>query len=319
MLTSTSRTSKAALRRIQSGSGEIMGTAIIKRATNNDSTARIKFIPNDGFCNLDRDEATRLPTGTALYTNRDPSHRVRTTQSGDLDSLHTSPLLTPAGESFLFRKMNYLKYLAATLCDDGANMDNSEVQQLLSDANAVHNHIAECNLRLIISIARKFATNHTEFDEYVSEGNMILLKAIDKFDFARGFRFSTYTTHSVQRHFYRVSQKSVRRQKMELGASTKIINGIPAVESVDEDSSAIDFEEQRLKCLLATMGECLDEREQTIVRRRFGVDGIVDSQTLREVAQEVGVCKERVRQIQIMAIEKMRDFFADLYPEFSPT
>ena len=148
---------------------------------------------------------------------------------------------------------------------------------------------------------------------------MILLKAIDKFDFARGFRFSTYATHAVQRHFYRVSQKSVRRYKMELGAPIEMINALPAAESVDEDSSAIEFQEQRIKSLLAKMDQCLDEREQTIVRRRFGIGVFVDSQTLREVALEVGVSKERVRQIQIVAIEKMRDFFADVYPEFSAT
>ena len=105
----------------------MMVTAITKRADNSASPTKIEFIPNDGFVALNRGDATCLPVGTALYSDRDNRGLAAATQSGDLGSLHTLPLLSPAGESFLFRKMNYLKYLAATLCDEGADESDAEV------------------------------------------------------------------------------------------------------------------------------------------------------------------------------------------------
>lgn len=277
----------------------------------------VEFIPNVEFDSLSEDELRQIPAGTSLYSDRDDEAQIEPTEVGDLQMLHSLPLLSAAGECFLFRKLNYLKSLAEqarqkldrrTLATDQIN----GFENLLADADAVRNHLAECNMRLVIWIARKFATNHAEFDELVSEGSMILLRAIDKFDYSRGFRFSTYVTHSVQRHFFRFSNQRKRRIQMELGSSSELLNGAPAVEDDSVDHEAVMEEERRVARLVARMDECLDEREQVIVRRRFGIDSVGVVRTLRDVASELGLSKERVRQIQVVAVDKLRDFFGEL-------
>lgn len=280
---------------------------------------KVEFIPNDEFKTLNKAEVMSLPTGTSLYSDRDQTGLARVTRTGDFDALKTLPLLSLVGEPFLFRKMNYLKFLATRIRDDtdGSAASIAEFMKLVDDADAVRNHLAECNLRLIISIARKYSTIHGDFDELVSEGNMILLKAIDKFDFARGFRFSTYATHAVRRHFYRYCQKTTNRRKLESGGSCEfILHELPASDPEQIDQSSLEYEEQRLKRLIAKIYVCLDERERTIVQRRFGIP-TGTTQTLREVAKHIGVSKERVRQIQNAALEKIRSFCGELNPNLS--
>ena len=193
----------------------------------------IEFIPNEEFDRVEELKVLQIPAGTTLYSDRDDAGMTEVTSVGDYDGMHALPLLSVVGEAFLFRKMNFLKFRAFQLseaddCKTITPVAMREVQDLLSDAEVVRNHIAECNLRLVISIARKFATSQSEFDELVSEGNMIMLKAIDKFDFSRGFRFSTYATHSVQRHFYRLSKQKNRRGSVEMESAVELINAFPA-------------------------------------------------------------------------------------------
>ena len=286
--------------------------------THSGSMPDVDFIPNQEFATLSDVEVLQIPVGATLYSDREDGGLTDVTQVGDFDCLHSLPLLSATGESFLFRKMNYLKFRAAQLRESvigNAAVDVDQFHNLMADADAVRNHIAECNLRLVISIARKFATSQSDFDELMSEGNMILLKAIDKFDFSRGFRFSTYATHSVQRHFYRVSKQRLRRRNMEFSSSVELLNELPQPEAEVIDADTLAQEERRLKELIARMDECLDEREQLIIRERFGIGNGGNSRTLRCVAGDVGLSKERVRQVQMIALEKLRGFFGELQPE----
>ena len=145
-----------------------------------------------------------------------------------LASLYEVPLLTAAEEVALFRKMNYLKYLAKRIRSqldarypDIALMDQFDA--LLTEEQTIRNRIARCNLRLVVSLARKFADRDNPFDDYVSDGNVALLSAVAKFDYGRGFRFSTYATHAIRRAFYRqVQQKRRRKDRMVLGTAELI-------------------------------------------------------------------------------------------------
>ncbi len=280
----------------------------------------IFYLAHDSFESLSEDEALSLPLGSSIYADNN-SRAGESAETGDYESLRGLPLLSPEGESFLFRKMNYLKYQAdqariSLLSKKAKKTFRPDIQDLLQDADAVRNHIAECNLRLVISIARKFCTSVCDFDELMSEGNEILLKAIGKFDFSRGFRFSTYATHSIQRHFYRYTQRRQRRNTMEFKSSVEVLSEIPNAES---DTSINEWikEEQRMTSLIGLMAERLNEREHLIVTARFGLcaDGVV--KTLRELSSEMGLSKERVRQLQIVAVEKLRDLFDELEPEMA--
>ena len=272
---------------------------------------RIQFIPNPEFEALAIADILRMPEGKKLYADRPDEGIAEVTEIGDFERLQSLPMLSIDGERFLFRKMNFLKYQADVLQrsldrQTASPQAINEIENNLADSAAVRNHLAECNLRLVISIARKFATNHAEFDELVSEGNMILLNAIDKFDFARGFRFSTYVTHSIQRHIYRWTKQKTRRVRMELRAPVELLSQTPADESdavSDEDALAA---EQHMRQIAIEFESCLDQREQLIVRRRFGLDSRGAISSLREVADEIGLSKERVRQLQATAVGKLR-------------
>lgn len=280
----------------------------------------IFYLHNETFEPSREDEFLYLRPGQSIYSENDQESQTRIKKSGDYENLQGLPLLSPKGEAFLFRKMNFLKFLAEERrsqigSDIGLSAaDAAEISGLLEDAESVRNHIAECNLRLVISIARKFSTSSCDFDELMSEGNEILLKAINKFDFSRGFRFSTYATHSVQRHFYRYTQRRQKRNHVEFKSSVELLNEIPNVET-DEVIAQWVQEEQRMTSLISQMADRLDEREQRIVIARFGLSGDGVAKTLRELSSEMGLSKERIRQLQIIAIEKLRDLFDELDPE----
>jgi len=154
-----------------------------------------------------------------------------------------------------------------------------------------------------------------EFEDWVSEGYTVVLKAIDKFDFARGFRFGTYATHSVQRHFYRVCKRALRRGRMEVGASIEHLNELPSEDAAASETGIVMSGEQEIDDLLSRMNECLNDREQFIIQERFGIGNDGVARTLRDVAEDIDLSKERVRQIQIHAVGKLRRFFGKLRPD----
>lgn len=222
-------------------------------------------------------------------------------------ALYSISLLTATGETALFRKMNFLKYWA-NVFRSGLDPDRpsaeviDEIQVLLAEAERTRNQIIESNLRLVVSIARKFAKNSTSFDDLVSEGNVILAKAVEKFDYSRGFRFSTYVTHSVQRHIYRHLQRIQRRSRKELAVSEQMLDAAP--EKTDDDATSFDTSE--IDVLMSRMSETLDERELFIVCERFGLGKGAAARTFQSLSEDLGVCKERVRQLFHIALDKLR-------------
>ena len=270
----------------------------------------IQYVTHPSFA--DDADPDVLQPASPIYANRDEVRQIEINGGGDFETLRDLPLLSTEGETFLFRKMNYLKHCAEQRRLQGRS--EVEVLELVEDAEAVRNHIAECNLRLVISIARKFTASGCEFDDLMSEGNEILLKAISKFDFSRGYRFSTYATHSIQRHFFRYTQRVRKRNAVEFKSSVELLNELPESE---QDASIQTWiqEEQRMSALIGKMAERLDERERRIVMGRFGLSGDGACRTLRELSAELGLSKERVRQLQLLAVDKLRDLFDELDTE----
>lgn len=218
-------------------------------------------------------------------------------------------LLTPEEEQLLFRTMNWLKYRANRLRsrlnpERPSESRINELEFLLDRAQRIRTRLAESNLRLVFSLARK-AVGGRSFDDLVSDGLLVLLAAIDKFDYSRGFRFSTYATHAIRRFFYR--QWQARQRRMERFAPTdpqQIANLGPVAAGDETGDCEVDANFRRL---FRTMEHCLDAREHQIVMRRFGLNDTGPAQTLREVAAGLGISKERVRQLQIRALDKLRD------------
>ena len=235
-----------------------------------------------------------------------------------LASRYTIPLLTAAGERLLFQKMNFLKHLAnrhrVALDSRHPNAEVvAEIRSFMEEADRVRNHLAECNLRLVVSIARRFAGGVFSFEELVSEGNMILMKAIEKFDYSRGYRFSTYATHSVQRHFYRQFRNARRRRTQEVACSHTHLSELAEVSGAPSESDQLS--DAQVNEFLSQMDGELDEREHYILQERFGVGRSGDARTLQSLSKELRVSKERVRQLHHKALAKLRKALGRSFPE----
>ena len=125
-----------------------------------------------------------------------------------LASLYEVPLLNREQEQHLFRKFNYLKWKASTLRDEldparARTKHMDMIEELYSEAVKVKNQIVQANLRLVVSIAKRHVSATEEFFGLVSDGNMSLIRAVEKFDYARGNKFSTYASWAIMKNFAR--------------------------------------------------------------------------------------------------------------------
>lgn len=218
-------------------------------------------------------------------------------------------LLSADQERRLFLAMNDSKCRANALrsrLDPGKPSQSlvHEIERFLHAADRVRTRLCECNLRLVLSIARKLSNSQAHFEELVSDGLPILMRCVELFDASRGYRFSTYVTHSVQRHLYRVIHRSQKQRQRFTATDDEILRNVP--ETTDDRPQRMVDHAAIVAEILNNAEAQLDSREQLIIHRRFGLDGDA-TQTLRQIAGELGISKERVRQLQLRAMDKLQD------------
>jgi RNA polymerase primary sigma factor/RNA polymerase sigma factor len=283
----------------------------VYRVINEVRARRIFELPLDYIHN---DEFIRASNATAILSPlpvpETPTKKARTPSGLPpyLASLYEVPLLTREQEYHLFRKFNFLKYRAIRLREtlDTAHAKSSlmdEIEQLYDAAVEVKNKIVQANLRLVVSIAKRHVNASDEFFSLVSDGNMSLIRAVEKFDYARGNKFSTYASWAIMKNFARTIPEEFK-QRDRFRTSQEEMFGAQADRRSDqvEQESAQAQREMQVEHILA----CLDEREQKIIKSRFGLDHSHEPLTLKEVGEEMGVTKERVRQIEARALNKLR-------------
>ena len=141
------------------------------------------------------------------------------------------------------------------------------------------------------------------FFEMVSDGNMSLIRAIEKFDYSRGNKFSTYASWAIMKNYARsIPAEHKIRDRYRTG-NEEMFDW-----KADERENHVKQElvNKRQHLLIMSILDQLDERERTIIINRFGLEQGVEPQTLEQVGQELGVTKERIRQLEARALKKLR-------------
>lgn len=225
-----------------------------------------------------------------------------------LGRLCEAKLLTPEQERALFQRMNFLRHQAALhrsrLNPERPSKTRIElVQRLIALADWHRDAIVQANMRLVFSIVKKFVNKSNAFDDLLSDGIVALIRAVEKFDYDRGFRFSTYATQVVRRNAYRTV---VLKQKEK----SKMVGGLQelGLDISDEERQPAISEHRwhELRSRLSVMLGDLDRREKFIIRARFSLGSHRKVHTLQSLADRLGVSKERVRQLEKRALDKLR-------------
>jgi RNA polymerase primary sigma factor len=217
------------------------------------------------------------------------------------------PPLSPDQEAHLFRKMNYLKCCAVAIRRRinparARKTTLDQLERLQEEAMRIKDQIVRSNLRLVVSIARRFAAPSQELSEAVSDGVVALLRAVDLFDFARGYKFSTFATCVVRNAFVSAARSSRRHDRFIAGSDGLADTADTRCDEGEEERAMQD----RHQAVALMLGQ-LKGRERRIVIGRYGLGG-AGKQTLAQLGNELGISKERVRQIELRATTKLRRF-----------
>ena len=229
-------------------------------------------------------------------------------------------LLTGAQERVLFMKYNFARFSISEIQKQAASrsLTLAEAREVLrwhAVATQYREQLAETNLALVLAMAKRVRLSEVDFADLIGEGNMALMRSVDKFDCGRGFKFSTSACRAILKAFSRHGIK-VSTQKKRFGAeydpALEKSNHLETVRATHERECA-----DEVRHIVTSNKADLSDIEIKVISHRFGLDvelaleqgtSAVPAEplTLEQVGQVIGVTKERVRQIQNKALEKIR-------------
>ena len=272
------------------------------------------------------------------------------------------PLLTGPDEVRLAQAIERGREAAEQLGSETiGDLDREDLEALAREGNAAREALTDANLRLVVSVARRYSNRGVPLIDLIQEGNLGLLRAVEKFDWRRGFKFSTYATWWIRQavsraiaddartiripvHLYDVVNRMARMSAQlhqelgrepteeEIGAALQLsaervreLNQVlPQPVSLDgfigddqdtrladvvADDNAVSLEWVAEQQLLAEQIRdtllTLTPRERRVIERRFGL-GDDNDDTLTAIGREIGVTRERIRQIESTALRKLR-------------
>lgn len=308
----------------------------------------------------DEEEVIDVPLSVTEIEEPDPEELEEEEVDGDEDLLSQEQYFDDASDDSVRLYLREIGKIPLLTAEEELALAN----RVVAGEKKAKDKMAEANMRLVVSIAKRYSGRGLDFLDLIQEGNTGLLRAVEKFDPSKGFKFSTYATWWIRQaitraiadqartiripvHMVETINKLLRTQRRmtqelnreptieELGKELemepekveyviKIKQDITSLDagvgrdSDDEDSVLLDFIEdedtstpeesasvQLLKEQVRDILSSLSDREQKILRMRFGLDS-GKSHTLEEVGQEFAVTRERIRQIEAKALAKLR-------------
>lgn len=269
----------------------------------------LDYVPSPDFTDEMAAKVERKMLGP-MPCEEQPAKKVRLPKGLPpyLASLYEVPLLTREQEVHLFRKMNYLKYKACCLrerlnLDRPRNRLMDRIERLANEAVSVKNQILRANLRLVVSIAKRHVGPTVSFFELVSDGNISLIRAVEKFDYSRGNKFSTYASWAIMKNYARSIPGELRHiDRFRTGQTDVFVSTEDVRSDQQEQETAQSQREAQIERILQRLGR----REQEIIVSRFGLNREQEPRTLQQVGAQLGVTKERIRQLEARALRKLR-------------
>lgn len=258
-----------------------------------------------------------------------------------LTHLGDTPLLTAHEEVELARRVEAGVY-AAHLLEAGEPVEG--LADVVADGQAARDHLVRANLRLVVSIAKRYAHRGISFADVVQDGNLGLVQAVERFDHAKGFRFSTCATwwirKAIQQGLERartvrlpigVLDQLARLGRQEEAAGGQNVERVAWLQSLPHEFASLDclvgerhtstlgellededspgperiVEQQILRAELGAAIDTLAPRQATIVRMRYGLDGYGEHAT-RQIADRYGLTCHWVRQLEKESLARLR-------------
>ncbi|MFD4637564.1 RNA polymerase sigma factor RpoD/SigA [Lentzea sp. NPDC058436] len=296
----------------------------------------------------------------------DLKNRASGQQDGDsvgqyLRDVGRTPLLTASEEVDLSRRIEAGVYAAHLLETGETKHDRRMLRRLVADGERAKDHMIRANLRLVVSVAKKHSFRGLPFGDVVQEGNLGLIRAVEKFDYAKGYKFSTYAMWWIRQAIERGLAEQTRTVRLpvhvveEVNKLKKIGQKLSAAlgreATVEEIAAEAKCSPQRVQDLRDAARTCvsletpvgdegdsvlgdliqdtdgvsapdlveqqeftegvrslldvLPERQGRIMRLRYGLeDG--RARTLQEVAEELGLTRERIRQLEKQSLAQLK-------------
>jgi RNA polymerase sigma factor (sigma-70 family) len=285
-----------------------------------------------------------------------------------LNGIGKTKLLTAEQEVDLAKRIEaglFADERLAVADEQGPDLDpqlRADLRTVVTEGRAAKNHLLEANLRLVVSIAKRYTGRGLAFLDLIQEGNLGLIRAVEKFDYTKGYKFSTYATWWIrqaitramadQARTIRIPVHMVEQVNRMVRARRDLATTLGREPSVTEVASALCMEEYQVLELISydrepvsldqAVGEdgesalgdfvaridprdepadavshgllrsevaivlaTLSQREQEVIRLRFGLDD-GRQRTLDEVGREFGLSRERIRQIEKITLNKLR-------------